>query len=223
MHSLVGQIGHDLIGPNLRGGWLSAPYVPFRRYLGLYQEAFETGTVLGYTYRNRMAEFAQLFSESGREMELVNFVQELAQKRLAEAPAATSFFELAMFAEEERVRAQWRHANTTLSELQLCRLEDKLKMPRDAAFNNLQVAAMTGIGLGSTYPEVTERLWRQEHERPVTQEEVDEARKYGLDIPAEIPPPVSLVQQEGRSRSVVELFVSKYRPELLACFKSMGR
>src|ERR1022692_3164825 len=145
MHSLIAYIAHGLIAPVATKGWFSKSHVPFRRYLGLYQEAFEIGVVLGYTYRNDIECFAQLFSEHGREKDLINFIQELAGKRQSDVPNATSFFELAMFAEEQRVRAQFSHADGTLTEQQLDELEDKQKMPTETAFQNIQMAVSTGI------------------------------------------------------------------------------
>jgi hypothetical protein len=103
MRSLVTHIAFRLIEPEVKKGWFSAPHVPFQRYLGLYQEGFEIGVVLGYAYRNSILRFAQLFSERGHERELIGFIQKLAQERLNATPNVTNFFELAMFAESSRI------------------------------------------------------------------------------------------------------------------------
>lgn len=219
MHSLVAYIARGLIAPVVTKGWLSKPHVRLRRYLGLYQEAFEAGAVLGYTYRGDMECFAQLFSDNGHQGDLITVIQELARERLSDVPDATSFVELAMFAEEERIRAQFSYADTTLTEQQLDQLEDKQKMPLETAFQNIQVAVSTGIGFGSAYPELTEQFWRVEHEKIITQDEVDKWRKAGLDIPPTIEPPVTLAQRGKQLRSQVEAFAAETYPEFLERFK----
>ena len=110
MRSLIDEIAHSIIAPAAKRRFFSAPYLPFRRYLGCYEEAFEIGVVLGYAFRDRLTTFAKLFSEPGRELELITFMQELAQQRLAEVGEAKTFFQLAMFAEEARIRADWQES-----------------------------------------------------------------------------------------------------------------
>ena len=83
MQSLIAYIAYGLLTPEVKKGWFSASQrVPFPKYLGLYQAAFETGVALGYTYRDTLASFAQLFSDAGREGEVLSAAQELAQKLL---------------------------------------------------------------------------------------------------------------------------------------------
>lgn len=217
MRSLIDEIAYSIIAPATKKRLFSAPHVPFVRYLGCYQEAFETGVVLGYTFRTKLGSFAKLFSLPDSEQKLIVFMQELAKQRLTEVGNAKTFFELAMVAEENRVDANWQASGVT--EMQSQRLKKRLKMPLEQVFKNLHVAVSTGIGLGSAFPELTEQLWNVEHEALVSRDEWAKWRKAGLDIPNEPEEPITLKKRIEQLLPFVELFISNYRPELLAEFK----
>lgn len=218
MRSLIDEITHSVVGPAARKSFLKAPYVPFQRYLGCYQEAFEIGAVLGYSFRDRITTFAKLFSEADRDQELIKFMSGLAQDRLKGVDGAKSFVDVAMFAEEARIKANWRNSGLTVE--QIAHLEKHHEISFEQAFKNLYVAASTGIGFGRSFPELTERWWKEEHERHVTAEEWAKWRKAGLDIPNEPEEPVTLTGRQKELLSQVEIFVSKARPELLSEFKA---
>jgi hypothetical protein len=220
MRTLLEEIVHSVMDPALQKKWFGSPKLSFRRYLGCYQEVFELGVVLGHAYRGDITKIVQLFSQPGHETQLSQVIQELAAERFLELREDQAFFGIAMFAEEERIRANWLQSDPTLSEEQLDALEDSLAMPLEKAFQNLQVAASTGIGFGSAYPELTERFWVTEHEGPVDLDELKRLRSAGLDVPAEPQPPITLPNREAELRRSVQLFVVKYRPELCGEFGS---
>ncbi len=234
MRSLIWEVAYSIsVRAAKKRFFFFAPHVPFQRYLGCYQEAFEVGVVLGYAFRNRLATFAKLFSEPGREQELIAFMQELAQRRLTEVGDAENFFSLSMAAEEGRIRADWRESGIT--EGQIEHLRRHFKMPLKTASSNLHVAVSIGIGFGSAFPEQTEKLWKAGHEYlldpdrwarvrhdprylmeetfgPLTAEQVE---GFQRDEP---PESVTLAKRQEQLLSQVELFVSRARPELLPQF-----
>jgi hypothetical protein len=159
---LVDELARTILAPALKKRLFSEPYIPFRRYLGCYQMAFETGLVLGYMFRDRMPSFARLFSMPGHEAELIGAIQELARDKLTEAQDADSFIGLAMYAEENRIKANWQQSGAT--EAQIEYTSKTLKMKPEQAYKNLWGAVSTGIGFGSAFPELTEKLWKDAYE-----------------------------------------------------------
>jgi hypothetical protein len=216
LRSLIWEVVHSTIASAAKKRFLFfAPYLPFQRYLGCYQEAFEVGVVLGYAFRNRLAVFAKLFSEPGHEQEVVTFMQELGERRLREVGEARGFFDLATLAEEHRIKANWQESGIT--EAEIGRLEKYHKMSAKKASGNLYVAVNTGIGFGSAFPELTEKLWKVRHERAIDRDEWAKWRKMGYGD--EPPEPVPLAKRQEDLLTLVELFVSKACPELLPQFR----
>lgn len=221
VRSLISEITYSVAVPaSKRRFFFFAPYLPFQRYLGCYQEAFEIGVVLGYAFRDRLLTFAKLFAECGREEELITFMQQLAHERLAEVGKAANFFEMGWFAEEDRINVNWRDSG--IAEADMEHLKKHHEVPLEQALNNLHVAVSTGIGLGSAFPELTERLWKVEHESPMDRDKWEKARSAGLSLPDEPEEPVTLARRQQQLLAQVELFVSRARPELLREFSTQG-
>jgi hypothetical protein len=209
-------IAQGVLAPAERRKLWGSPHVRFKRYLGCYQEAFEVGAVLGHAYRNTIFAFAKLLSEPGHEAEFISFIQQLARERLAGQSEPKSFFDLAMNVEEKRVKGNWLESGITESQVHV--LEEHQKIPSSTALKNLIVAISTGIGLGSAFPELTERLWNDEHCFPVSSERWRAAKAAGIisaNEPNEPPTGVSLTERQSGIVNQLEKFVSAVRPELL--------
>jgi len=219
--SLVDELARTILTPALKKRLFSEPYIPFQRYLGCYEIAFETGVVLGHMFRDRMPSFARLFSTPGREEELIGVMQELARDKLTKAQDADSFIGLAMFSEENRIKATWQQSGAT--EKQIEYMAKTLKMKSEQAYKNLWTALSTGIGFGSAFPELTERLWASAYEQEIPRDKWEHMRRFGVVNGDEIPAPYSIAKREQELQSVIELYVSASRPELLSDFKLVGR
>ena len=217
MRSLIDEIAHSVIAPPAKKRLFSGPYLPFQRYLGCYQIAFETGVVLGYAFRSRLTTLAKLFSQPSREQELVTFMQGLAGQHLAKAGEPKDFLQLAMWYEDSRIKGNWHEEG--INEVQMEYLTKHQKVPLEQAFKNLHVAVSTGIGFGSAFPGLTEKLWKVAYERPIDLDEWQKWKRAGLDLGDELPEPFPLEKRQEQILSQVELFVSKSRPELLSQFR----
>jgi len=233
--SLIVEVAHSIIAPAAkRRFFFFAPNIPFQRYLGCYQEAFETGVVLGYAFRNRLTTFAKLFGEPGHEQEVVTEMQELAQQRLTEVGEAKDFFDLGMCAEEGRMKAYWQERGIYEANIEFA--AKHYKVPLKLAVWNLCSAVSVGIGMGSAFPELTEKLWKAEHEHPLGRDKWAKQRAdpryrgertFGALTPEQVqefqrdkpPESVTLAKRQEQLLSQVELFVSKTRPELLPQFR----
>ena len=69
---LLGYLAHQVISPVTRKGLFSGKHVWFAEYLSHAQLLYEISAVLGYTYRDKLETFAELFSEPGRQADLAH-------------------------------------------------------------------------------------------------------------------------------------------------------
>ena len=218
---LLAHIAHSIIAPALKKRIFRPPYLPFLAYLLVYQEAFEIGVVLGYAYRERIVVFAKLLCAPGKEVEFVELMQELAGKRLTAEPNAKTFLDLGMAYERDRARRNWRESGIT--ESQAGTFERSFKVPSKVAWDNVGVAVHTGIGFGSRFPEQTEKLWKNEHEYPLSTEQWNAAKARGVIRADEImEKDVTLAGKQQELIARVEAFVSFHRPEFLSELRISG-
>jgi hypothetical protein len=232
------SLTYRVIGPAIKKKWLSKPVVPFRKYLGVYEEAFEMGVGIGYAHRNNLPWLTQLFAEKGREQELANALREMVQRHISGLIEANSLFDLGVFAEEARIKAEIRTRSFpetdifSLSDDEIWelpkklskvgsvvdRMAEKLEIPVTTAFGNLQTVMSTGIGLGGAFPEKAEQFWAHQYEQPMTEYEeyeVFKLRAAGLNLPETMPKSLSLAQFAEQMRLVVDAFVSENWPDLV--------
>ena len=87
------------------------------------------------------------------------------------------------------------------------------KVSLDIAWPNIQNYGVGGIGFGSSFPELTEKMYRNATESIDTDKWV-EARKSGMDIPKE-PDIVTLEEREESILGIVAAYTLKYYPELV--------
>jgi hypothetical protein len=132
------------MNPTVKKPFIGAPYITFQRYLGCYQIAFETGVILGYTFRERLLTFAKLFSEDGREGDSIAFMKSIAQRTLNGVKEPKDFLVLGMSTEKSRIETEY--ANLTEEQI------SRRKFPPKSVFKQLQLAMVTGIGFGSSFP-----------------------------------------------------------------------
>lgn len=82
----------------------------------------------------------------------------------------------------------------------------------ESVLDSLRRFGEEGIGFGSQFPELTERMYRS-HEN-IDMDEWSDARKHGLDIP-ERPDIVSLEEREQSALQILAAYASEFYPELL--------
>ena len=214
---LTAYLANVVIAPAVKKAFLGGPYVSFGSYIASSQILYETGTICGLLFRERMAIFVKLFCEPGRESEFLMFIREAAGDILracADEPAG--FIDLFARTEITFMMDRMRQAGLT-------KLSDWLDSPQlvnhkidlTNVFQRLQIVAVEGIGLGSQYAEIAERLWKKSYQDPA---ESELFRRFGLpgaDMPQN---PLRTVSFENRKREVLSLvksYVSEARPDLL--------
>ncbi|HXP82882.1 MAG TPA: hypothetical protein VN976_23475 [Verrucomicrobiae bacterium] len=209
---LIDMFVYTIMNPAVKKPFIGAPYITFQRYLGCYQIAFETGVILGYAFRDRLLTFAKLFSEAGREKDATAFIKDIAQRVLNKVKEPKDFLVLGMSAEKSRIEIQY--ADKTEERI------NRQKFPPKSVFKQLQLAMFTGIGFGSSFPWLTEQLWRLQYEHAVDSQALERLKKAGLNIPDQPYEPVSLATRQAELHSMVEQYVSDARPDLLPCFQT---
>lgn len=218
---LLAHIAHSIVEPALKKRLFGPPYLQFHTYLLVYQEAFEIGVVLGYAYRERMRIFARLLCAPGKEVGFVDLIQELAVKRRTDVPEVRTFFDLAMVHERDRARRNW--AESGIAGPQAETFEKSFEVPAKVAWDNVGVALHTGIGFGSRFPDLTEILWKNEHEYSLSPEQWHAAKAKGLIGTDEVTErDVTLAERQGILVAMVEAFASDHHPEFLSALRTTG-
>jgi len=220
MCSLIAELARVIMEPASKRKLLGKPYLTCWRYLGCYEQAFESGAVLGHAFSARLPTLVQLFCEIGREQELSGALREAAKNHLTQTGEPKSFIDMAMWFEKTRAEDVWRKAGATESDIE--HLVDTYELPLSDAFPRLQFALSTGIGFGATYPERTAEMWRRAYEIPKDQAELKMMRQAGLYLDASAEKPLPLKVQQGKLLSFVRLFVAKARPELAHEFRNFN-
>ena len=209
-----------LITSAVKKKWFSKPVLPFRRYLGLYEEAFEMGVAIGYAHRDNLTGLVQLFSQAGREEELTIALCGMVQQHLSELPNAAGLLDLGMFREEERCKATVRTqlmlqtgANPSVEDWD--KWADRNDIPLNTAFGNIGTVMSLGIALGGAFPQTAEQLWKASYDRTGKEHDISALRAAGLKLPAVMPDPISLAEYGEQMRVVVDAFVAENRPDVI--------
>lgn len=192
MHSLIAELARAIMAPASQKRLLGKPYLTCWRYLGCYEQAFESGAVLGYAFSDKLSNLVQLFCDPGRREELTVALMESAKELFAETAAPESFLDLAMWSEKSRMENLWRKAGATEADIE--RQISSYELSPSEAFPQLQIALTAGIGFGGTFPNRTEKMWREAYELPTDSADLEMLRQAGLYVPAHAEKPLPLAE-----------------------------
>lgn len=211
---LLAYLVHQIITPVTRKGFFSDEHVLFGEYMPCAQFLYETGTVLGYTFRDRLILFVELFTELGHQSDFVSYIATPAANRLSGLPSEPKdFMDLFLKPEAERLMQVMRnHGLTQYAEWADFTKVAKQKMRIKDIFSQLQFTVAEGVGLGSQYPQLTERLLLHTEDADAWRD----ARAHGLDIPASPPRPKPISERQADAKAMIRPYVQKVRPDLLA-------
>jgi len=166
---------------------------------------------------------ARMFSEPGRESDVISWVRRLSNKRLSEykdvfgeEPTAFQTYITGLEYQTAGLTLQFGNARLKGSFKEHTKQVEKLskhKLPLDFADQKLQMTVSEGIGFGIEYPDLTERMYREANEN-IDRKSWDEARQAGLDIPQN-PEVITLEEQEDIALSMVATYAREYHPHLV--------
>jgi len=169
---------------------------------------YETLAILARARCDKLNILSQLFIREGTEDSFINDMQKQARERLEGFGAEPdSFLDFVMLTEFESVGL-----NLTDPNLKAFKKAPMEKWPLKEAESILYSIGLEGIGFGSCFPELTEKLYRNYHESI----DMDVWSKWAarLAIP-EKPTIISLEEQEEIVLQMVAGYASEYYPELL--------
>lgn len=215
--TLLAYLAHESLKPIIRRGMFSREHVLFGDYMPRAVFLYEVGAALGYIFRDRATTFAKLFSDPGREADVLNQLGDTAAEKLKQLPEPpVDFIDLFFKPEATRLILILQRAGlTSCSHWSEFPKVANHRMRVGDVFRPLQFSAAEGIGFGNRYPELTEELATHRPD-PETWKEL---RSCGLDIPASPPAPKTMQQRQAEARSMISPYVSAKRPELLAALE----
>lgn len=211
--ALLAYLAHNSASLITRKSWLSGEYVLFGDYMPCSLFLYETSAALGYKFRDRIITFVTLFCESGSVSDLAEHLGNPAAAKLAQLEREPeNFMDFYFIPEATRLIRIMRDAGlTTISDWTDFPKLAKQKLRVSNIFSQLQLTAAEGVGLGSQFPALTEKLFAHEVDSRLWQE----LRSHGLDIPAPPPKSKSMQEREADAAALIKPYVSMARPDLL--------
>ncbi len=218
--TLMGFLGIPIVTKVAKTRLIGGPYIRFYNLFEVLSYLYMTGAILGRLRRDSITELGKMFSIPGREEELMNCLQKEAKERLVRfinevGKKPDRFDEFILFREFESAVGLSLHdcfeayAQGNKKVMRAC---DE-KVPLEKAEPLIKAFQSEGIGFGISFPELTEKMYRNALENIDTDAWAN-ARAHGLAIP-EKPTTISLEEQEEIVLEMVAAYTSEYYPELL--------
>jgi hypothetical protein len=227
-------LGNILVSQVVKKRLFGKPFVPLSNFCAVLSFLYESGAILGRARRNKVDTLEKVLVSSvdiheitrgyclyltklppQRETEQIEFLRRLARNRLDKFRNDTgkepdTFFEFILLRELE-----WRTKGVPDSLKDYLREKPKAqnKISLQEAYYDIQGFGLEGIGFGSSFPELTERMYKSAYEG-IDTDLWSEARAHGLAIP-ERPTIVSFEEREETVLQMVAAYVAEYYPELL--------
>jgi len=202
-----------------------------KRYLHLFdyfqaiQFQYESGAVLGRAKRDKLSALKKLLVIPGyTAADVMEMAQDTAKKRLTDfkkdsgnEPETFSdflywkMFESAIGQSITDCAEAYLHGNKKILKMIDKKANEKVPLPE--ADYPLSIFGYEGVGFGSSFPELTEKMYRNATEN-IDMDKWSKARAYGLAIP-EKPDIVSLEEREEALLQIVAAYTAEFYPELL--------
>ena len=205
-----------------------------KRYMRMFDYSrtlsfqYEAGALLGRIMRDKLDIFHKMLVKPGTDINRsIAFIQSEAKARLKkfteqkgkEPDTFNDFIALTELEEAAKVMglsidedAYYQDPKSHLKNL------GKLyshEVALDDVYKNILNCSLYGIGFGSSFPELTVRMYKNTYENiDVNMKEWAEARSYGLNIP-EKPDFIPLEEREKEILAIVAGYTGEYYPELL--------
>ena len=218
---LIGYLGAPAVTKVIKTRLLGGPYMRFHDFFLVLSHLYMIGAILGRARRSKLSILVKMLIVPGAEVnKFVKFLQESAKKRLEEfrnelGKEPDSFFEFIYFRELESAIGlslnDCFEAYAAGNKKVMKAFDEKVALKEASPI--ITMYEEEGIGFGSVFPELTERMYRNAIEH-IDMDRWSEARSYGVTLP-EKPTIISLEEQEDIVLSMVAAYVSEYYPELL--------
>ena len=218
--TLMGFLGIPIVTKIAKMRSLGGPYIRFYDFCAVLSYLYTSGAVLGRAKRPKLNVLAILFSVPGSEVDNVNQLQDDAKNRLQKfkddvGREPNTFNEFILFRELEKA------IGLSLEEsFKACTRGDKkaIKIANEQvslaeAERVIKCFGLEGIGFGSCFPDLTEKMYRTSFENP-DKDWWAKAAARGL-VFSQKPEIITLESQEETVLKIVAAYTSEYYPELL--------
>ncbi len=229
--TLAEYLGHAEIGSMVQKKTFGGYEVPLMQFLTVGLWLFLKGAILGRARRDRLEIVAKMLL--GLEIVANTFAQLGLPGQAAREAAASEegVFEYLRKVASDGVKYYRDHCpkepesfldlwltsfsppEVDFRDLQKMRELAKRKIRLGVALQQADIWLLAGISFGTTFPELTERMWRQEYEKH-DPEAWAFWRRHGLDIPEKFTP-LPLEEMEQQVLAEVTSYVTEYFPELV--------
>lgn len=218
--TLMGFLGIPIVTKVAKTRLFRGPYIRFYNLFEVLSYLYMTGAILGRARRDNITELAKMFSMPGGEEEFMNWLQKQAKERLDTfrnevGKEPDTFNEFILFKEFESAiglsMEDWFKAYAD-GNTRIMRVADE-KVPLEKAEPVIKEFQLEGIGFGSSFPELTEKMYRNAFEN-IDMDLWSKHRAHGLAIP-EKPTIISLEEQEEIVLQMVATYTSEFYSELL--------
>ena len=203
-----------------------------KRYIRMFDYSrtlsfqYEAGALLGRIMRDKLDIFHKMLVKPGTDINRsVAFMQSQAKDRLREfreekGKEPDTFTDFIFFKElEEASRVMGlsidddAYYKDPKSHRENLRKLWGHELALDDAYRNILGCGPFGLGFGSSFPELTVRMYKNPYEN-INMSEWEEARSYGLNIP-EKPDFIPLEEREKEILAIVAGYTGEFYPELL--------
>jgi hypothetical protein len=212
--TLIGFLGMAPVMKVTKTRLFGGPYILFGAFLLVCSFLYENGAILGRAKSDKLTILAKLFpADLGKEESFINELQNVAQERLNEykrefEKEPSSFLDIFYLLELKKVGLSLADTN-----LKTIRKASEEKYSLKQAEPYIKMFGLEGIGFGSCFPELTEKMYRKGHEN-INMDVWAEMREHGATLPEE-PTIITLEEQEEIVLQMVAAYTSEYYPELL--------
>ena len=212
--TLMGFLGMVSVMKATKTRLFGGPYIPFGAFLLVCSFLYENGAILGRARSDKLTILAKTFpADPGKEDSFINELQNVARERLNEykkefKKEPSSFIDLFYLLELKRLGLSL--ADTELKTLRKASGE---RYSLKQAGPYIKMFGLEGIGFGSCFPELTEKMYRKGHEN-INMDVWTEMKEHGAALPEE-PTIISLEEQEQLVLQMVAAYASEHYPELL--------
>lgn len=218
--TLMGFLGTPVVTKAAKTRFLGGPYLRFYNFIEVLSYLYTAGAILGRAQRSKLSILAKMLSVPGSEEENMSWLQEQAKKRLDKFRSDVGkepdrFDEFILFREFEGAiglsMEDWLKAHTEGDTKIMKAANEKVSLEKAEPI--IKMFGVEGIGFGGSFPELTERMYRNAFEN-VDMEAWADARAHGLAI-SEKPTLLTLEEQEKLVLQMTAVYASEYYPELL--------
>jgi len=200
---LTTYIAQVALTPIINKRLIGKPYVLMGQFFFRSQLIFESGMLLGYRYRNRILDFAKLFTTPGKEEDFVSYSHGLIKEHVDKLTKAESLMDIYLMPELERLKIDFFIGLPKIA---------MRKIDFEKVFQNAEFAAAKGVVFGCYYPNLTEQLWKNTYETPTDIKSLNEFIQAGLIID-DTPKQISIEQGQQNMLPLLEEYIRTYRPE----------